>query len=272
VTVLNALMSRTLDVLLAPFRHLPPIAGLTVVSLVTAVAIMLVFRATSHQQKLVDVKRRIAAALFEIRLFNDDLGAVFRAQAELLRHNATYLRLSLVPMLWMFVPIAILVAHLEFRYGYTGLTPGEPVLFKVTLRDGASGSGAVLEAPPAIRVLTPAAWFPASKEVAWRIEAATPGEYELTARIGAERFTKSLEVGDGVVRRSPERVAAGFWAELTNPSEPPIPEGAAVTSISVRYAKRDIRVLGWDLNWLVVFFVLSTVFALLLKKPLRVTV
>ena len=49
--------------------------------------------------------RRLHAALFEIRLFNDDLSAIFRAQAEMLRHNLTYLRLSLVPMIWMFVPL-----------------------------------------------------------------------------------------------------------------------------------------------------------------------
>src|SRR5215510_7874498 len=127
-------MGRILDVLLSPFRPLPPMVGLSVVSLATAFGVIMAFRATSNQQGLTDVKRRIAAALFEIRLFNDDLAAVFRAQGELLRHNLTYLRLSLVPMLWMIVPIAILVAQLDARYGYTGLKPGEPVLLKVSLR------------------------------------------------------------------------------------------------------------------------------------------
>src|SRR5262245_14085448 len=129
-------MARALDLLLFPVRQLPPMVGLVIVSLVTAVVVMLVFRATSDQQRIADVKRRIAAALFEIRLFNDDLPAVFRAQGELLRHNATYLRLSLVPMLWMIVPIALLVAQLEFRYGYTGLTPGRPAIVTVQLREG----------------------------------------------------------------------------------------------------------------------------------------
>ena len=56
--------------------------------------------------------------LFEIRLFNDDLRAMLRAQVEILRHNVTYLRLSLVPMLWMLVPLVLVIAQLQFHYGY----------------------------------------------------------------------------------------------------------------------------------------------------------
>ena len=267
-------MGRTLDVLLSPFRSLPPMVGLSVVSLVTALVVVLAFRATSNQQGLADVKRRMAAALFEIRLFNDDLPAVFRAQAELLRHNLTYLRLSLVPMLWMIVPFAILVAQLDARYGYTGLKTGEPVLLKVSLRDGvapASG-GAALDAPPQVSVLTPAVFFPASNEVVWRIRPDAEGAYELTARIGSESITKSIEASDDVVRRSPVRVAAGFWEEFMNPAERPLPPGAAATAISVPYARRTFRILRWDADWLVVFFIVSTLLAWLLKKPLRVTV
>jgi uncharacterized membrane protein (DUF106 family) len=275
VTVLNALMASVLDVLLAPFRQMPPIVGLSVVSLVTALVMMLAYRFTSNQQKLADVKRRIAAALYEIRLFNDDLPAVFRAQAELMRHNATYVRLSLVPMLWMLVPIGLLVGHLEFRYGYTGLTPGQTALVKVLVRDGvtpASAGGATLDAPQGVSVLTPPVWFPASNEIAWRIRPDQPGEYELGARVGGQTFTKSLAVTGDVVRRSPVRVASGFLAQLMNPAERPIPDGAAVTAISVRYESRRVRIFGKDVHWLIVFFVASTVFALLLKKPLGVTV
>jgi hypothetical protein len=175
----------------------------------------------------------------------------------------------------MILPIGLLVAHLEFRYGYSGLTPGEPALVKVLLRDGAaatSAGGATLEAPPHVTVLTPAVWFPSSNEIVWQIRPDAPGEYELSARVGGETFGKSIQVSDAVVRRSPVRVTQGLVSQLMYPAERPIPQGAAVTSISVRYAPGSVRVFGWELNWLLVFFVVSTIFALLLKKPLRVTV
>ena len=283
---MNAFLVWTFDLLLSPFRQLPPIVGLCVVSLLTAAAMLLVYRATSDQRRIEQVKRGMVAALFEIRLFNDDLPALFRAQGEMLRQNAAYLRLSLVPMLWMMVPIGLVVAQLEFQYGYGGLTPGRPVLIKAQLRrapapqsaNAASGAvaapvapPATLDAPSAVRVLTPAVWFPATQEVIWQITPDAPGAYVLKARIGGDTFTKTLDATDRVIRRSPMRVSAGFLNQLMYPAEAPLPDGGEVASISVAYPPRAIRVLGWDVSWIIVYFGLSMTCALLLRKPLGVT-
>ena len=95
--MVNAALRALFDALLLPFRSLPPIVGLLVVSLVVSIGMLLVFKRTSNQARLEAVKRQIHACLFEIRLFNDDLPAILRAQVEILRHNLRYLGLSLVP-------------------------------------------------------------------------------------------------------------------------------------------------------------------------------
>src|SRR4249920_997963 len=118
IVSLNGILDSVFDALLRPLARLPPLASLAIVSLATAVIMLLVVRRTSNQHALDQVKRQIHAALFEIRLFNDDLRAIFRAQADMLRHNLTYLRLSLAPMIWMFVPFVLVIAQLQFQYGY----------------------------------------------------------------------------------------------------------------------------------------------------------
>jgi len=272
VTILNALLASAFDVLLFPFRQLPAIAGRSVVSLLTAAGMLLVFRAKSDQRRIEQVKRAMIAALFEIRLFNDDLPALFRAQGEMLKQNAAYLRLSLVPMLWMIVPIGLIAAQLEFQYGYAGLTPGQPALVKARLRQASPPAPvAALEVPRGIRVLTSAAWFPATQEIIWRVTPEEPGEYVLNAAIDGETFTKTVDATARVVRRSPVRVAAGFLNQLMYPAEPPLPGGGAVTSISVGYPSRAIRVLRWDLPWAIVYLLLSMAFAVALRKPFGVT-
>ncbi len=282
MTILNALLASAFDLLLFPFRQLPPIVGLSVVSLLTAAGMLLVFRAKSDQQRIEQVKRAMVAALFEIRLFNDDLPALFRAQGEMLKQNAAYLRLSLVPMLWMIVPIGLIAAQLEFQYGYAGLTPGQPALVKARVRQSATPlaepaavsppvSAASLEAPKEIRVLTAGAWFPATQEIIWRVMAEVPGEYVLNAKVDGGTFTKTVDATDRVVRRSPVRVAAGFMNQMMYPAEPPLPDGGIVTSISVGYPSRAIRVLRWDLPWVIVYLVLSMAFAVALRKPFGVT-
>jgi uncharacterized membrane protein (DUF106 family) len=288
MSLLNALLARTFDLLLAPFRQLPPLAGLVVVSLLTAIAMLLIFRKTSDQKRLAAVKRQIHAAIFEIRLFNDDLRAIFRAQGEILRHNLTYLRLSVVPMLWMIPPLVLVIAQLQFHYGYAGLRPGEPVLLTAQVREGISVMGgrptdavhassagadaaAALAAPAAIDVQTPAVWIPATREVIWRIAPRTPGEYELQVRVGPGTYAKTVRVSDAVARRSPVRLAPGFLNQLLYPAEAPLPADAAVTSITLAYPERDIAVFGFALHWMIVYFAFSMIFAFALRKRFNVT-
>lgn len=288
MSLLNALLARTFDFLLAPFQQLPPVVGLAVVSLATAIAMLLIFKKTSNQKRLAAVKRQIHAAIFEIRLFNDDLRAIFQAQGEILRHNLTYLRLSVVPMLWMIAPLVLVIAQLQFHYGYAGLRPGDSVLLKAEVRPGSNAmgrnsadvvhastanadAGAALSAPPEIEVQTPAVWIPATGEVIWRIAAKTAGDYDLQLRIGSESFTKSVRVSDAVLRRSPLRLESGFLNQLLYPAEAPLPADGALTSISLAYPERDVSVLGFDLHWMIVYFALSMIFAFLLRKRFNVT-
>ncbi|MFQ5745015.1 MAG: hypothetical protein ACE5HV_15720, partial [Acidobacteriota bacterium] len=133
---LNSLLDTLIDLLLYLFRGLPPIAGLAAISVALGIGMLLVFRATSDQPGIIAVKRQIHAGIFEIRLFNDDLRAILRAQIDILRHNLTYLRLSLVPVLWMIVPLVLLIIQLQFHFGYGGLQPHQKVILEVKLRPG----------------------------------------------------------------------------------------------------------------------------------------
>ena len=87
--LVNRLLDSVFDLLMRPLQRVGVVTGLAVVSLFTAIAILLVVRLTSDQRAMAAVKRQIHADLFEIRLFNDDLRAILRAELDILRHNAT---------------------------------------------------------------------------------------------------------------------------------------------------------------------------------------
>jgi uncharacterized membrane protein (DUF106 family) len=271
MTAVNAVLNRTFDLLLGPLRPLPLFASLSVVSVVTAIAILMIVRATSNQRALTAVKRQIHADLFEIRLFNDDLRAMLRAEVDIVRHNAEYLRLSLVPMLWMLIPVALVVAQLQCHFGYSGVEVGQPVLFTAQWKSRADPEPMTLEAGSGIRVETPALWFPALQQTVWRVVADTPGDYLMRLRIGGETYVKTLHVSSGLARRSPARMERGLLSELQYPSEAPLPESAPLTSISVAYPGSHIDLFGRQVPWIIVYLVQSIIFAFVLKNPLRVT-
>jgi hypothetical protein len=270
VRIVNAIVDRAFDGLLSPLRPLPVNAILSIVAAVTAVALLCVVRATSNQHALAAVKRQIHADLLEIRLFNDDLAAMFRAERDFLRHNLTYLRLAFVPALWTAIPLIVAMPQLDAYFGYRGIAVAQPILVTAQIvapLDWQAG----LDLLPGVHADTPAVWFPALQQFVWRVAADAPGDYVLRLRVGANSYDKTLHVSDEAARRSPTRTTGGFLNELFHPSELPLPSSGLVESISVGYPERYVDVLGWHVSWSVLYLAEVILFAAMLKRPLGVT-
>ena len=275
MSIINGLLRAIFDGLLSPFSGLAPIWGLLPVSLVVSIGMLLIFRATSNQDALDQVKRGIHAGLFEIRLWNDDIRAILRAQFDILRKNLSYLRYSLPPMLWIIPPLFLIVAQLQFHYGYQGLEPGDTTLLEVELvEDAVDTEGAkpvvTLDLPQGLVAETPAVWSPSTRELTWRIAAQEEGSYDIGLTIDGASFSKTAVVGTNVRRLSPQKVR-GWLSELIYPAEAPLGDGA-VEKISLSYQDREVDMLGWSTHWIIHFFILTIVFAFLLRKPLGVTI
>ena len=262
---------------MGPLDRLPPVAGLALLALVTAVAVLLVFRWTADQPALVSTKRAMQAAIFEMRLFNDDIGALFRAQGEVLRHTVNYLRLSLAPTLWLIAPMLALMLHMEFHFGYTGVATGEAALVKIRLAAAETSAAtsdvmpsevapATLEAPDGVSVETPGVVLPSEREIAWRIRPHAAGSYQLRVHMGGTVLSKTLLVSDAEARRSPVRPDTGFLNQLLYPSEPPLPSGTGLTAIAIAYPERVFSVAGWNMGWTGMYLALTLAFALALKR------
>ena len=280
MAVLNALLGRVFDVLCLPLRLLPQMAALVLVSAVIAVGMLLVIKRTSNQRGIAAVKSKIQASIFEIRLFNDDPPAIFRALFDGLRHNAVYLGLSLVPLAWMIVPLVLTMTHLNSRFGYRPLSPGDVTMVRAKLADGwrADFAGVdegarppvSLESSPAVDVLTPAVWLPSKNEVLWKVAVRQAGSQSLNVKLGETMYTKSLQTGGGLAKRSAMRPGGVFLDQLLYPSEPPLPKGP-LRAIEVAYPNAGWTFLDMP-QWIWIFFVLSIVFAFALKGPLRVEI
>jgi len=280
MTLFNDLLRPVFDLLQAPLRGLPPLVGILIWSIPIGVFALWVFKKTSNQRRITEVKRKIHACLFEIRLFNDDVAAILRAQGEILRHVAHYQALALKPMIFILPPLVILMVQLHAFYGFRGLEPGEPVLVRAVLagdegeRPSAARPPVALEVPAGLRLVGDGVWAPELGELLWQVTADAAGDYELAFTVGSEVIRKTLRVTDAVVRLSPARPERSFMAQLEWPSEDPLPRSSGLAEITVDYPDATIALAGWSWDWryawMVVFFVLTMVVALALKKPLGV--
>jgi uncharacterized membrane protein (DUF106 family) len=274
LTAINTPLRALFDALLYPFRELSPWVTLIPISAITGIVLLLVFKRTSNQAALEAVKAKITAGLFEIRMFNDDLRLMFRAQNDILLRSLTYMRLTLVPMLWTLPPLVLLIAQLQFHYGYEGFDAGQTTQLHVVLKPDAltaTKPELTVAAPAGVHVVEPGVWVPSLREMVWRVDVEARDTYELAIGLGSETITKSLDATNRIVRRSPFRVR-GWIDELLYPGEPALPADSAFESIKLDYADATVDFFGFGVHWLIAFFVLSIVVAFALRKPLGVTI
>ena len=277
MSVLNAALRAAVNGLLTPFRDMSPWVGLAVVSILTAVPMLLIFRATSNQAALAVVKKKIHAGLFEIRLFNDDLRAILRAQLAILRQNLSYLWLSLPPMIFIVPPLVLIFAQLQFHYGYRGLAVDEPVVLEATLAEdvaqGIDGKPALrLEVPDGLRVETPPLWVPSEGSVSWRIAAEREGDYTVRLGYDGREVEKTVHAGERIVLRSPERLAPGFVNQLLYPAEPSLPGDGPFTAVTVAYPELAVSLFGLEMPWWVAYLALLFLVILALRNAFGVTI
>ena len=277
MTTLNAILGRVADAVLSPLAGLPPLAVMLALAFVTALVVLGVMKVASNQAKMAAAKRRIHADLLEMRLYNDDVRALLRAQGSLLRHNGAYLWLSLLPLVITALPLTLAIAQVQSWYGYAGLVPGQPTLVTADLRGPAPGVLPTLDARSLVDAsLAPEGagiYFPSLQQVVWRVVPRTTGAHVLRVQpAGAPALEKAVYVGQGPARRSPSREGADFVTQLLYPSEPPVPGDSPVAAIRVDYSERSLTVLGFEFHWLVVYLAASFAFVLALRKPLGVVI
>ena len=278
MTILNDLLRPIFDWLQYPLRELPSFVGILIWSIPVGVFALWVFGKTSNQDRIAEVKRRIYAGLFEIRLFNDDLRAIMRAQKEIFWHVLHYQALALKPMIFILPPLVLVMVQLHQFYGFRGLQPGESILLTVQLEEDAVAPGQrpeiSLETPTGLHTEMAAVWVPSLAQISWRIGVDGPGDYELLIGIDGDVATKTLRATDLIERLSPERPPRTIIDQLEWPSEKPLDRNGPVRSITLGYPDGTVGFLGWDIEWrwawMVLFFVLTMVVALILRKPMGV--
>lgn len=266
--VFNSIFGRLFGALLQPFRSLSPWWGMLVISLVTGLLMLLIFKYTSNQSAIRRTKDRIKAHLLEMRLYKDSLRVSFKAQAGILKANLRYMSHSLKPLLVMIVPVLLILIQLNFWFGYESPEPDEALVLKLKLKESTDPTelDIRLSPLPGLNIETPPLRIEEDAEVDWRISFAQAGEYALDIQVGSEHVSKHIAVGQRLLSRlSPRRVDTGFWAQLFYPVEPPLDKGSAVEGVDILYASGGLPFFGRRMHWLIAFFVLSVVFGFSLK-------
>ena len=273
--IFNSAFSKIFDVLFLPFRSLSPWAGMILVSFLTGLLMLFVFKWTSNQAGIKKVKNRIKAHLLELRLFKDSLSQSLRSQGNILRCNLRYIGYSAKPMLVMILPLILIIIQLNFWFGYESLTPNESAILKIKLAVDQNpletqisvqpSSGLVMETLP-LRIEE-------SQEINWRFMATQSGIQQFLVTINGQTTTKKVSVAQKPLSKiSPLKTSKKFLDQVLYPAESPIKSQIPIKSIEIQYPPKSMDLFGWKIHWIIVYFILSIIFGFAFKGVFKVQI
>lgn len=245
---------------LVPFDLLPPWASLALLGALTGVAMLFVVRWTSPQRLVGRARARMAASIYEMRLYLDHPRQVLAAQGRMIVWTVVYL-LAMLPSLLVLAPVlGLLYLHLEVRHGLAPLTAPTTAVIRVEVGDDVAPRDVELEPRGAVAVT---ARVHANDEhaVYARLAIEQPGTHALIARAGGVEVGKRISAAPGAAIVSPVR--RGGLAHLWSLGDEPPPGTGPIRSMSLAYPTRASPVPGpWWLYWLGA----ATVIALALRR------
>jgi hypothetical protein len=251
--------------------------SLTVLGILTGIAILPVFGRFSNTEGIALAKRKIRAALYEFRLFGDEPRLVFRAQGQLLLWNARYLGLILKPATIVILPILALTMLMDTVYGHRPLQVGEDTLVTARVADNVDLNTISPELQGNnIAVETPAVRQPDQHQVVWGVRATEPGKDNLLLSLPADgapenAAQKSADVGSGLYILSDRRVSS-LWNWLIYPGEKLLPRKNAFRWIEIEYPDAEVNLFGFGIPWIVWFILVSWITVFALRKPFGVII
>ncbi len=270
VVWLNDLANAVGGVVFAPIAAMPGWLSATIIGAATGVLMLVAYKYTSNQDAIQRVRDEIKAHLLSLKLFKDNMRVVFRAQGQIIWGALRLITLSIAPMLVMLVPIVLIMTQLSLWYQARPFHVDEIATVKVYLSgEPADPLPDVTLAPvDGVEVDTPV-HAPGGRFVAWNLRPKQNAYHRLAFEVDGKSYEKELAVGDGLMRVSKLRPDSSFEDVLLNPAERPFGPDSPVQSILIQYKDRDSYTSGttW---WVVYWFAVSMVAALILHKPLGV--
>lgn len=275
IALFNKAMTGLFDVVSLPFGWLPPWVGLSIISALLGVVLLLLFKYTSPQKKIAIVKDRLWGSLHEIRLFQDDLGVLTTAIVRLFKDNFLYFAccsIALVPMIIVVMPVLF---QFDARYGFDPLKKGDVVMLEVKLAEGLDPMEhpVTLDPGPLLEVDEGPVRCVSTREVVWRLRVKDEGQQELGLEVDGVKYTKRVDAEAGLSKISPARFKAkAAWLDaMMFPVEAPFAPEDKIDSVKLSHQRADMLGMDGDIfPWLIVFSVVGLLFGFAMKGVFNV--
>jgi uncharacterized membrane protein (DUF106 family) len=232
---------------------LPPFWSILILSFILSLLISLIYKFTTNQSVMKDLKTEIKTLQQEMKLLKDNPSKMMEVNKKMFEVNGKYMSHSLKPMLFTFLPVILIFGWLNGHLAFEPIHPNQEFTV-TTVFDKAAMGNVTLFVPDGITM---------TGDTTKTIEAGTAsfamkgyeGLYSLTFEHGGKQYVKDVEI-----TQKREYVTPALTVN-----------DGTLKSIMTNHEKTIVIQIGsWGVSWFWSYLVFSLIFSLVIRKALKI--
>jgi len=257
---------------------------IVIYSLISAFIFLLIFKKISNQSKIKQHKKKIVGYILQIRLYQDRFSVIFLSILHILKHNLLYIRYTLSSFVVIIIPLLIISIQINNRAGYEPMSPGQKFIITSQL-DAANFSKNVFDALEEIACSTSSGIIietlplriPTENKILWRGRITSKAEdgkeyIKIVFKDNRKVVVKEIATEISGKSLSPRIEKLTLGSAFLSNAEGFLPAKSPISSISINYQRAVYPFLFWKVDALILYFILTLLFAFALKSLIKVSI
>ena len=268
-------MNKAFDFILFTEGHAGRYFAIILLSAISALVFMAIFKKVSNQEGIKREKAKIVGNLYQMRLYKDDLGLILSSILNVFKYNLFYIRYMLIPLIVIIIPLMIITVQVNQRCGYNPLIAGDEFIVTANLSNSGLLDTIQCQTTSGVEILTPAMRIYDQGKAFWRAKIGEQAEQNETISIIADKRQigeKAVIANHSVERFIPQKIQGKKLEAALFNAEGFLPPASPLERLTINYPRTTYRFLWIGMDAIVLYFVLTLIFALILKPFFRVSI
>ncbi len=255
------ILNSILNPILLPLIDWSPFWGIVILSLLISLLVTLVYKYFTNQSEIKRLREEQKKYQGQLKELRDKPEEMMRIQKEMWKATADSMKYSLKAMLITMIVVLPLFWWMNVHLSYEPIRPGEEFGVTAYFLEGSTGMVQLLADNQTI-LLTPASQNLSGNTASWKLKGST-GEHNLSIKYNTITQEKPVLISERHEYVEPTIINTSSALAQVQVSQNKLQPLAEVF-------KGEVSIFGWKPGWLALYFVLSLIFSLGLRKLLKV--